>query len=215
MSAVPLGPLGVSALALLVERPMHPYEMFQTLVERRNNRVVKVRPGTLYHTVDKLAEHGLVEATGTGREGNRPERTSYAITPAGRRVLEQRVIELLETPVNEYPVFPVAIGEAHNLPRTTVLELLRKRLDRLREEAEAIRTRLDTVKAEGLPRRWWLAGDYALHHLDADISWTSGVVADLESGELAWPDSHAYAASAPHPPLISDPPTTHASKDAK
>ena len=42
-----LTPLGLAALALLAERPMHPYEMYQTLVHRREDRNVKVRPGSL------------------------------------------------------------------------------------------------------------------------------------------------------------------------
>lgn len=185
-AASALGPLGVSALALLVERPMHPYEMYQLLVSRTSNRIVKVRPGSLYHTVDKLAAVGYVEATGTQREGNRPERTTYAITPVGREALESRVIELLETPVNEYPVFPVAIAEAHNLPRATVIELLGRRLAQLHEERDAVRVRLGEAAREGVARRWTLAGDYYVTRMEADISWISAVLTDLESGALEW-----------------------------
>ena len=40
-----LTPLAVAALALLAEGPTHPYEMYQTLVQRSEDRLVKVRPG--------------------------------------------------------------------------------------------------------------------------------------------------------------------------
>src|SRR5437868_2840544 len=40
-----LTPLAITVLALLNERPMHPYEMHQLLLARRVDRVVKVRPG--------------------------------------------------------------------------------------------------------------------------------------------------------------------------
>ena len=43
-----LTPLGVASLALLAEEPMHPYEMYQLLMARHEDRLVKVRPGTLY-----------------------------------------------------------------------------------------------------------------------------------------------------------------------
>jgi DNA-binding PadR family transcriptional regulator len=75
-----LTPLGVSVLALLRERPMHGYEMFQTLVARREDRIVKVRPGSLYHVVYRLAQEKLIRQTSTGRAGNRPERTIFEIT---------------------------------------------------------------------------------------------------------------------------------------
>src|SRR3954447_10538864 len=93
--------LGLAALALLAERPMHPYEMYQTLVHRREDRNVKVRPGSLYHAVDRLAREGLVDAVGVDREGKRPERTSYAITAGGRRALDDRVATMLATPAEE------------------------------------------------------------------------------------------------------------------
>ena len=80
-----LTPLAISALALLNERSMHPYEMYQLLLERHEDRIVRVTPGSLYRTVDRLTADGLAEATGTGREGNRPERTTSAIPSAVRR----------------------------------------------------------------------------------------------------------------------------------
>src|SRR6478752_4124160 len=86
-----LTPLGLAALSLLVEEPMHPYEMFQLLIARHEDRLVKVRPGTLYHAVGRLEEQGLVAATGTDREGNRPERTTYKISAAGREALTARL----------------------------------------------------------------------------------------------------------------------------
>ena len=46
----PLAPIAILILGLLAERPMHPYEMFQTTVERREDRLAKIRPGTMYHT---------------------------------------------------------------------------------------------------------------------------------------------------------------------
>ena len=54
-----LTPLAVSVLALLRERPMHPYEMYSLLIHRQAEYLVKVRPGSLYHTVERLARDEL------------------------------------------------------------------------------------------------------------------------------------------------------------
>ncbi|WFR72123.1 PadR family transcriptional regulator [Prescottella defluvii] len=96
-------PLGISVLALSFERPMHPYEMCQLLVARRKDRIVKVRPGSLYHAVERLERDGLVEVVGTDRQGNRPERTTYEITVAGRRAVRERVAEIVAAPVPSTP----------------------------------------------------------------------------------------------------------------
>jgi DNA-binding PadR family transcriptional regulator len=180
-------PLGISVLALLAERPTHPYEMYRLLLERHEDRRVKVRPGSLYHTVDRMAEVGLVAATGTERDGGRPERTTYRITDAGRDALAERIRALLATPLNEYPHFPVALGEAHNLPRQEVVELLtaRTRLleDELAENAELLRAAGDRHVEEA----YLLAAHYLQEQRTSELRWLTDLVGRLERKELRWP----------------------------
>lgn len=184
-----LSPISLAALGLLVERPMHPYEMYQLLLERAEDRLLKVRPGTLYHAVDRLARDGLARALRTEREGNRPERTTFDITESGRRTLSRRIGEMLATPADEYPEFPLAISEAHNLTRAQVVAALRSRMQALADEQQAITSRLRALGGDRIPRLYWLDVDYDRALRDAEIRWLGTVVADLESGELAWPDS--------------------------
>ena len=181
-----LTPLGVAALALLVERPMHPYEMYQTLVQRSEERVVKVRPGSLYHTVDRLAASGLVRATGTEREGNRPERTTYEITERGSLALSERVAEILGTPVNEYPEFPLALGEAHNLPVESVIQLLKNRVSLIRADIAVLDDGIRSIQAKQLPRKYWLNVQYTRALSDVEASWLESLIHDLESGDISW-----------------------------
>jgi DNA-binding PadR family transcriptional regulator len=48
----PESPLALAVLALLYERPMHPYEMASTLKERREEESIKLRYGSLYTVID-------------------------------------------------------------------------------------------------------------------------------------------------------------------
>ncbi|WP_223692583.1 PadR family transcriptional regulator [Leifsonia poae] len=182
----PLTPLGVAALALLVERPMHPYEMYQTLIQRSEDRVVKVRPGSLYHTVDRLAGLGLLRATGTEREGNRPERTTYEITEQGNLALSERIATILATPTNEYPEFPLALGESHNLPLESVIQLLRNRLNLLRADLAFIDDGIADLRAKSLPRKYWINVEYTRTLTRVEVTWLESLIDDLESGELSW-----------------------------
>ena len=181
-----LTPLGVAALGLLNERSMHPYEMFQLMVQRAEDRLVKVRPGSLYHTVDRLAQDGLVTALGTERAGNRPERTVYEITDAGRLALSDRVADLLGTPVNEYPVFPLAVAEAHNLPADTVAALLRRRLEQQDAVIRSYQAGLESVRARGVPRRYWVDAELSLALLRAETDWIRTFLDELATGALDW-----------------------------
>lgn len=190
-----LTPLGISALALLSERAMHPYEMYQLLIRRSEDRVVKVRPGTLYHAVDRLADQGLAAVRGTERAGNRPERTTYEITDAGRERLSSTIAEILATPVNEYPRFSLALNEAHHLPQSEVTQLLEVRLGLLRADLDYLETGMAHVAAEGVERRYWLDVGYQAALLRAEIDWIAATITEIESGALRWaPDADcAYA----------------------
>jgi len=181
-----LMPLGIAALALLAERPMHPYEMYQVLLLRKEDRIVKVRPGSLYHAINKLEDGGLVRAVGTDREGNRPERTTYELTDAGREQFLERIEELIAEPLNEYPKFPLAIGEAHNLPLPTLLRLLRTRLAALAVEKERGMSDFAEVRAKGVPARYLLDAPYLIAMHEAEVAWLEQLIADLESGAIDW-----------------------------
>lgn len=183
-----LTPLGVSVLALLSEREMHPYEMYQLIRERHEDRVVKLRPGSLYHTVERLAEQELIAVSGTARAGNRPERTSYTILPDGRALLTERICELLRTPANEYPQFPLALSEAHHLTRDQVIGLLRERLDQLNESIEENRTLISGATDDAVPEAYWFGADYIQAMLTAERDWVDRCVTRLENKELAWPN---------------------------
>lgn len=184
-----LTPLGLAALALLAEAPMHPYEMYQTLVHRREDRNVKVRPGSLYHAVDRLSGSGLLHALGVDREGNRPERTRYAITEAGRQALQARIAVMLATPAEEYPEFRHAIAEAHNLPVDEVAALLRSRLARLNDHLDDLETAREIVIAKGIPERFWLDLDYQIFLAHADMEWLEKHLPRIEDGHVSWTDS--------------------------
>lgn len=184
--ATPLTPLGVAALSLLVEEPMHPYEMYQLLMARHEDRLVKVRPGTLYHAVGRLEEHGLVDASGTGREGNRPERTTYTISAAGREALTQRLQDMLANPVNEYPSFPLAVAEAYNLPADVVVELLDRRLQSLQEQLDFLVSAEELVRGKGVERKYWIDVQYQQAMLRCEIDWIRSLQDQLGSGQLAW-----------------------------
>lgn len=184
-----LTPLAIAVLALLAEREMHPYEMYQLLLERREDRMVKVRPGSLYHTVERLEKQQLIKATGTARDGNRPERTSYALSPSGQDALTQRVFEMLREPVNEYPQFPVAISEAHNLPRETVVGALRNYSSKLEADLTEVDQAIKTVTELDVLEAYWLGGDYLRTLRRAELDWVNQLIVRLENEELPWPDS--------------------------
>lgn len=164
--------LGISVLALLRERPMHGYEMFQTLDARHGDRMLKVRPGSLYHVVNRLAEEKLIRQTGTARNGNRPERTTYELTDAGADALTARLRELVAGPVNEFEKFVVALAEISHLDTATAVQALRRRISALERTAGELTELRDAGSAPGERA----ALDYMLATTAARLDWLTGFV---------------------------------------
>ena len=181
-----LTPLAFAALDLLNEAPMHPYEMFQTMLRRQDERNVKVRPGTLYHQVGRLAELGLAEVVGTDREGNRPERTTYTITDAGRAALADGLRRMVTEPADEYPEFHLALSVLENLPQAEAVDAVRARIVALEQQRDEYDLAIDRVHAKQLSDRYWLDVSYVRAMLTAQIEWLGSTVERISSGDIPW-----------------------------
>jgi DNA-binding PadR family transcriptional regulator len=77
------GDVRAAILALLVERPMHGYEMIQEITER-SGQFWRPSPGSVYPTLQLLADEGLISST----EGSGGKRR-FELTDEGRTVAEQ------------------------------------------------------------------------------------------------------------------------------
>jgi hypothetical protein len=73
-----LTPVAVLVLALLREGDMHPYEMMRLFRQRREDRLVAITNGTLYHTVGRLERAGLLAEVGIEEAGVAPQHAANA-----------------------------------------------------------------------------------------------------------------------------------------
>lgn len=180
-----VSPLGLAILTMLVERPMHPYEIGKLLRSRGKDVSIKIRYGSLYTVVQSLEKQRYVEADGTDRDGRRPERTVYRITPAGRAELTARLSQMLGEPAKDYPAFEAALSLAGVLPPDTVIALLTRRLGLLEAELAAGRASLAALLTEHrLPRLFLLENEFALALRAAETDFVRGLLHDLTAGTM-------------------------------
>ncbi|GAB3400006.1 PadR family transcriptional regulator [Flindersiella endophytica] len=183
-----LTPIALVVLSLLHEEPMHPYEMHQTLRIRHTDRVVKLKAGTLYHTVERLARQGLIAPTETSRTGRRPERTVYTITDVGRDLFTEQTLTMLSSPADEFPEYPLALTLANDVPVETVIIELERRCGELRRANELDDLSVGRLERMDLPRAYWLDVVYQQAMRKAELAWTEALLDDLRSERLTWPN---------------------------
>jgi DNA-binding PadR family transcriptional regulator len=181
-----LTPLALAVLELLLEHAMHPYEMQQIIRERYIDYVIKVRAGSLYHTVERLHRLKLIEPVESGRAGRRPERTVYAITEAGRDEFLSNLREIVTHLEEEYPVFGAAVEMLHLLPVDEAADLLERRTVALEGAIAAGEQVLASLLKQGLDRSALIEVEYAQTMLRAELSWVRDLVDEIRSGALSW-----------------------------
>jgi DNA-binding PadR family transcriptional regulator len=156
--------IGHVLLGVLAAGPAHGYE----LKREHDLRFPGAKPlafGQVYATLARLERDGLVEAAESSQDGG-PERTAYAVTPAGEKALADWLSE--PEPAGPYP--------ADDLVRKTVTALRmgadaaaylqRQRQEHLRRMRELLelQQRIEDTGA-------WIAVDHLISHLDADLRW--------------------------------------------
>lgn len=80
-------------ILLVLTEPRHGYGIMQYVEEITDGRL-RIGPGTLYGTLSRMQQDGLIESA-----GEQERRKLYAVTDAGRRLLGteiQRLRELLD-----------------------------------------------------------------------------------------------------------------------
>lgn len=196
--------LALAVLALLNERPMHPYEMAFEMRTRHLEGVIKLNYGSLYSVVEALEREGLIVPRETVREGRRPERTVYALTDAGHGELNTWLRELLRTPAKEYPRFAAGLALLGHLPVEDATALLKERAHRLEAEIDQAQFILDTCLrgSQGrtpVPRLFLLEIEYGLMLRESELHWVRRIIAEIENGTLVWPRPDRCEAGAEAP----------------
>ncbi len=178
--------LALAVLSYLTQRPMHPYELGRTLRDNGDARSIKFNHGSLYMVVQQLATAGFITERETSRDGQRPERTVYALTDAGRHEMRDWLSELVEEPQHEYPHFVAALSLIAALPPSQVVGLLRSRLDRLAKLRAEIRTLIDDSRRSGVPELFLIEEEYRLALLEAESSFVERFIEQITHPETGW-----------------------------
>jgi DNA-binding PadR family transcriptional regulator len=182
---LPRTPLALAVMNLLMERPMHPYEMKSKMKQRGHDQVIKIKGGSIYDTVERLEEGGFITSQAPSREGRRPERTVYTITDAGRNEITDWLRELLAQPVNEYPQFAAALAFFAVLDKEEVIRLLQLRTAMLESQIAATEMGLEKwTTAMGVPRLFLVEAEYGIAMNRAELEWVRRLIQDIQEGKL-------------------------------
>jgi len=178
--------LALAVLSLLTEHPMHPYEISVLMRHRGQEEHIKSSRGSIYTIIEALERGGLVEAQEPSREGRRPERTVYSITPAGSKHFHAWLRDLLSNPSKEYPQFTAALMLVAHIQKAEIIEILEDRLGQLADRLKADKNALNEI-AGVIPRIFLIETEYDEAMRVAEINWLRKTIAEIQGGGYPWP----------------------------
>jgi DNA-binding PadR family transcriptional regulator len=181
-------PLSLVILGLLAEEPLHPYAMRQRIAERAHDRLPGARFASVYDTVQRMTEAGLISPGDPTREGRRPERVRYAITAAGQESLLAWVAEALAD-AGRGEEFPAALSFMYGLGRDRATEILQARAVALAASLDADEAALTQAERDGVPPIFLSEHRYQLALRQAECDWLNTFTEALSTGSLAWPET--------------------------
>lgn len=160
-------------LGVLRNQEMHGYQLSEHL-DHKVGMVIALKKSNAYKLLGKMEEEGWVTHH-EEREGNRPPRRVYAITPEGEAAFQRMLRESLAAyPSPEFPSV-VALNYLDALPADDVIALLGKR-------REKIKMRLSEIDAIPVKVRSMHLGIAYLHRFySAELEWLDEVTGRLST----------------------------------
>ena len=181
-----ISPLALSILELLDQRPMHPYELASTMRDHHHDEFIRLNFGSLYHTVDGLERNGWIVPAEREKEGRRPERTIYQLTPSGREVLVRVISDILARPRREYPHFAAGLMFMHHLDAARAAELLQTRAMALAAITAKLSHILSELQTHGLKRLALIELEHKIATIEAERLWVLKIAKEIADGRLEW-----------------------------
>lgn len=163
-------------LGLLGRQRMHGYELNEIL-ERQLGFLSDLKKPTAYRLLEQLQAQGLVESE-VERQGRRPERRVYRLTPKGRERFEALLRSELESAPHAVDPGNVALLFADQVPSSERVALLNRRMSTLLARRGHLADLVDRHPPRSSAR---LVLQHDLARVDAEIAWLTsaedGIVA--------------------------------------
>jgi DNA-binding PadR family transcriptional regulator len=169
-------------LGLLLDRPMHGYEINQYVKAEGVTTWFDISTAAIYYSLGKLRRQNLISEA-RARSGG-AERSVYHVTEQGR---EQFFAGMEDTLASEEPIrfeYDLGIFLLNKLPQNRALELLEKRSDFLRHWSDALAQTLEQGRAaRSQPLRMAIL-EHAAACVQVEIEWLTSIVRQTRGEEM-------------------------------
>jgi DNA-binding PadR family transcriptional regulator len=186
MSTTSATKIDLLLLGLLLDRPMHGYELFQQIQAERIDAWFNVSMAGVYYSLGKLRDQGLV-AESRQRGGRSPRRSIYRLTEEGRAAFFSAMESQALSRERFYLDYDIVIYLLNRLPLQRAIPLLEQHQAFLIEQAQDVQSALIAERArDNQPLRMAVL-DHKRRFLEMEQSWLADVIRSIQGeGEASY-----------------------------
>jgi DNA-binding PadR family transcriptional regulator len=170
-------------LGLLLDRPMHGYELYQQIQAEGIDSWFNVSAAGVYYSLRKLRDQGLV-AESRQRAGGSSRKSIYRLTEKGRAAFFEVMDVELAARDEIYLDFDLAIYLLNKYPLLRALSHLEQRQAFLEEQSQAVQSAVAAERNNGSSPLKLAILDHKRRYLEMEEEWLAEVIQSIrENGE--------------------------------
>lgn len=171
-------------LGLLLDRPMHGYELYQQIQSEGIDDWFNVSMAGVYYSLGKLRDRGLV-AESRQRGGRSARKSIYRLTEEGRTAFFVAMEAQAVSREKVYLDYDVVIYLLNKLPLQRALPLLEQHQAFLEEQAGEVRAALAAERDDGDSPLRLAVLDHQRRFLEMEQNWITDVIRDIQGEDEA------------------------------
>ncbi|TEU13462.1 MAG: DUF4388 domain-containing protein [Anaerolineales bacterium] len=169
-------------LGLLMDKPMHGYEINQLIKSAEIDAWLNVSMPSIYYSLNKLREKGLIAETRQRGEGS-PTKSVYRLTDEGRTRFFTAMEESLASHEKMYFDYDLGIFLLNKLPRERVIPLLEQRRAFLDDWHTSLQEQIARIGEDSrYPLRQAILNHMA-SHVQLESRWLEGLIRQIQGEE--------------------------------
>ncbi len=173
-----LGDAELVLLSLLMESPLHGYQIEQIIEERGMREWTPIAFSSIYYLLEKMNAKGWLSRSLSQSSGRGPARQVYQITSAGKKIWKEAALSVLKNPQRAYGDFILGLANLAFLQADEVIKAVNHYREHLLERLAHVKSKLGSYGGT-LP--WEVAQlfDYSVAQISAELAWVENFLRQL------------------------------------
>ncbi len=179
---VRISDLEASILGLIYEEPQHGYQLEKTIEGWGMRNWTTIGFSSIYYVLKKLEKKELVSSKLEKVEG-KPSRKVFTITPLGREVMKEKLIDLLSWNKKSISPFDLGIAYLNYLEPLEVVECLENYIESAQGRIKFLESSVKTQEEMDAPYYVVALFSRPLENLKTEMAWTMEFIRKIKKEE--------------------------------